>query len=120
MPHRRAPQPDELLKEAGPRIGNHRAIPRQPHPARNAFLDRRTKYNRDGLGSVGHRADSRLAYDLDGAHLPNQERKLVQLAERPGLPLAYQTSMDLAAYPAAPMPVGRLPVSMACQGCQRA
>ena len=39
-------------------------------------------------------------YDLDGAHLfPNPERKLVQLAERLGLPLAYQTSMDLAAYP---------------------
>jgi hypothetical protein len=39
-------------------------------------------------------------YDLDGAYLfLNQERKLVQLAERLGLPLAYETSMDLAAYP---------------------
>ena len=39
-------------------------------------------------------------YDLDGAYLfLNQERKLIQLAERRGLPLAYETTMDLAAYP---------------------
>jgi hypothetical protein len=35
-------------------------------------------------------------YDLDGAYLfLAQERKLIQLAERLGLPLAYVTSMDL-------------------------
>jgi hypothetical protein len=54
-------------------------------------------------------------YDLDDAHLfVYQERKLVQLAEQLGLPHAYQTSMDLAAYPRCSEAWGRLAVSMAC------
>jgi hypothetical protein len=39
-------------------------------------------------------------FDLDGAFLfLAHERKLIELAERLGLPLAYETSMDLAADP---------------------
>ena len=39
-------------------------------------------------------------YDVDGAFMfLTHERKLIQLAERLGVPLAYATSMDLEAYP---------------------
>jgi hypothetical protein len=39
-------------------------------------------------------------YDADGAYLfLNQERKAIQLAERLGLPLAYETNIDLASDP---------------------
>jgi hypothetical protein len=57
-----------------------------------------------GLADYGNRSlavSLDRPYDLNGAFLfLAHERKLIQLAERLGLPLAYETSMDLAEYPA--------------------
>jgi len=60
----------------------------------------------NGPGGVGDYANRSLAvsldrpYDHEGAYLfLIYERKVIELAERLGLPLAYETSMDIAADP---------------------
>ena len=60
---------------------------------------------RDGYGDRSLAVSLDRPYDHDGAFLfLVYERKLIKLAERMGLPLAYLTSMDIAADP---RPAGR-------------